>query len=325
MDMKRSFAAFAILACALAGPAKAVSEMVDRIAAVVGDQVITLHELKQAYENDALGLKAANPLIPEQVEAEGITRKDYLEKMVESILVEQEVESQGINVSAIEIEKAIERQKKKLGIKDEQFLELLEQQGITLEQYRNKVKQDLVTIRLIGKEVRSEVEITDDEVLTYYRQHTENFVHEDQVSISILSLAVAVDASEAESRKTREMMKGLRRRIIEGEDFADLARECSIAGIPAQGGEMGWFKTKELKPGFAIAVKTLDRGEVSEPFQLENSWHIIKVNEWKKGQGIPFEQARDQIRELLYQKEVKEKYDQWLERLKARSHVEIRL
>jgi peptidyl-prolyl cis-trans isomerase SurA len=323
--MNRTRAVFIIILAGLFWPLASICEIVDRVVAVVADEAITMRELERAYQKDALGLKSPNPLSPQSVEAKEFTRREYLEKMVEGMLVEQEVERQGINISALDIEKAIERQKKKLRVTDEQFLELLEREGITLEQYRKKVRQDLVTIQLIGKEVRSDVEISEDEMLTYYRQHPEQFIQQDQVHISILSVSGPEEITEAEEEKKMSMMNEYRQRAIQGEDLADLARESSRAGVPARGGDMGWFKTFELKAGFKRVVQNLDQGEVSQPFQLDQAWHILRVDEWKKGQMVQFEQAKDQIAELLYQEEVREKYNQWLERLKARSHVEIRL
>jgi peptidyl-prolyl cis-trans isomerase SurA len=330
-NMRRSAIILPFIALAVSGPRglaeprQSMPEVVDRIVAVVGDQVITLNELDQAYQNDYTGMIGPGPLVPETRQTRMMSRSEYLEKMVEQLLIEQEVDRQGISVDALEIEKAIERQKQKLGLSDEQFQALLKREGITMDQYRKKVQQDLVTIRVLGREVRSAVEISDEEMKSYYRQYQERFIQPDQVDLSHLSLALPDQADEAQKARVQTMMAELRARILRGEDFADIARECSRSGISSQGGDLGWFKIDELKPGFARMIQSLEAGQISQAFQLDQAFHLLRVNEWKKGQEIPFEEVKEQIREILYQKEVSEKYQQWLERLKARSHVEIRL
>ncbi len=325
MSINRSAVILTLIALAVALPRQSMAEIVDRIVAVVGDQVITLNELDQAYQNDYIKMIGQGQIVPEKNKPKIMSKGEYLEKMVEQLLVEQDVERQGISVDALQIEKAIERQKQKLGLSDEQFQALLKREAITMDQYRKKVRQDLVTIQVLGKEVRSEVEISDEEMRNYYRQYQERYIQPDQVHLSHLSIALPDQADEAQKARIQTMMSELRARIMLGEEFADLARECSISGRSSQGGDLGWFKIGELKPGFAEVIQSLDEGETSQAFQLDHAIHLLRVNEWKKGQEVPFKEAKDQIRETLYQKEVSEKYQQWLERLKARSHVEIRL
>lgn len=319
----KTWAALA-LALALGGAGPAWSKTVDRIVAVVGHQAITLYELEQAYKTDPQ-LQQNNPNPDVEQPAYRFTPRQYLEHMVENRLVEQEVERQGIKVEPMEVEKAIEKQRQKLGLSQEQLQFALAKEGISMTQYRDKVKNDLIVLRLVGKEVRSEIEVTDAEQQTYYRQHPKEFVLPDKVSLAYLLIPWPADADASARQALRKKVLALDLESQTGKFLADQAQQLTQAGIPAQTGDLGWFQQGELDPKFEEHLRGLAAGQQSALFETDKGMYALLLKERATGQVIPFEQARDQIQERLYQQGVMEKYDQWLERLKARSHVEIRL
>ncbi len=314
----------AIIAWALLGAGAAGGQTVDRVVAVVGKKAITLYELEQAYTQDPR-LQGNNPAATAEPDTVKLTPREYLDRMVENLLIEQEVERQGIKVEPMEVEKAIEKQRQKLGLSQEDFQFALAKEGITMTQYRDKVRRDLIVLRLVGKEVRSEIEISDAEMHTYYQQHQKEFSLPDKVALDFLLIPWPADPDPEARQACRRRIGALDLESQDGKSLSDLAQELNQAGLPASNGELGWFLQGELDPKFEEHVRGLDPGRRSPLFETDKGLYLLLVKERVTGQMVPFEKAKDQIQERLYQEGIMEKYGQWLERLKARSHVEVRL
>ena len=298
------------------------AEVVDRIVAVVGNEVITERELTEAYLSDEYGLMRPDPL--SGTSAEKLTLEQYLDEMIKHKVIEQEVVKQGIRVDAIEVEKAIDRKRDSLGLSEDQFEKALLSQGVTMDQYREEVKQQLIAFRLISQEVRGEIEITDEEVQSYYTQHPERFMEKDSLHLRHIFIPFTADGGTGEAA-ARARLEKIRTDIAAGADFQEMARQYSQSPTAPGGGDLGWFALNELLPEFRDQVSKLDPGQMSPVFVQGKGVHLILLQEIKKGGLRPLENVKDQIRDLLYQEEAMERYDLWLERLKARTYVENRL
>lgn len=322
--MNRIHAAIATLALAAGAPAVSAKTL-DRVVAVVGDKAITLYELEQAYTQDPyLQSGALGAPGPEAAPAKLLPR-EYLEGMVESMLIEQEVERQGIKVEPMEVEKAVENQRQKLNLSEDQFQFALAKEGISLDQYRDKIKRDLIVLRLVGKEVRSEIEISEPEMRTYYQQHRDEFTLPDKVFLEAVAIPWPEGAKAVERQALRRKLSEFHFDTPTTKPWSELTPPLTQAGIPYRYQELGWFAQRELRPEFEGQVRTLRAGETSPLFETPDGLFLLRVKERVTGETQPFDQVKGQIQDRLYQQEVLERYGQWLERLKARSHVEIRL
>jgi len=310
------------LAGALCWAGPAPGKPVDRVVAVVGSKAITLYELEQAYTHDPQ-LEQNNASVSPELPSLKLTPREYLDHMVENQLIDQEVERQGIKIEPMEVEKAIEKQRQKLALSPEQFQFALGKEGITLTQYRDKVKRDMIVLRLVGKEVRSEIEVTDAELHTYYQQHPQEFLLPDKVSLQFLLIPWPDDADASARQAYRRRIGDLNLETQGEQAPAALAQTLTSAGIPAASGDLGWFNQGELDPKFEEHVRGVAVGQRSPLFETDKGIYSLLVKERVTGEKVPFEKAKEQIQDRLYQAGVMEKYGQWLERLKARSHVEI--
>jgi peptidyl-prolyl cis-trans isomerase SurA len=298
------------------------AEVVDRIVAVVGEEVITEQELNAAYAADDLGLMTPDPLsgaLPAK-----LTRQQYLDEIIKHMVIQQEVKKQGINVDALDVEKAIDRKREGLGLTEKQFENALLQQGITMDQYRKEVKEQLTTYRLISQEVRSEIEVTDQEVQSYYAQHPEKFMEKDTLHLRHIFVPFPPDDPTAEAEAVKQL-EGIRASIAAGAEFAEMARKYSKSPTAMNGGDLGWFAINELLPEFRDQVSRLKPGQMSPVFVQGNGAHLVLLQETKKGQLIPLDKVKDQIHDILFQQKALERYDLWFERLKARTYIENRL
>ena len=126
--------------------------------------------------------------------------------------------------------------------------------------------------------------------------------------------------------EARQRLVRLRERIINGEDFGQLAGANSAdAPSAVRGGELGWIKPGQTSPQFEAELNKLGTGQISEPFQSPAGWHIVQVEERRQSSGESGDLKRTQARQALYQRQAEEEWEQWLRTLRQEAYVDIRL
>ena len=147
----------------------------------------------------------------------------------------------------------------------------------------------------------------------------------DRYRLRIIVIRFSDYSSPERRQETIEQMQELRRQALAGDDFAELARKHSEAPNAVNGGDMGYVEMEGMDPLFKAQVKNLKPGEASEVFYNDQAVFLLHLEEIKKGELLPLSEVRDRIFDLLYQQESMERYQLWLERLKARTYIENRL
>jgi len=298
------------------------AEVVDRIVAVVGNEVITQRELEAAYQSAVRGEFGPGNLGSAQAD---FSKEDFLAVMIERKVIEQEVKRQGIKVDALEVERAIDRKRESLGLGEREFERALASEGITMEDYREQVKNQLVTYRLLAQEVRGEIEITDAEIEAYYNRNKDRFATGREYHVRHIYIPFPNNASIGDKRRITQKLEGIRSSIGKVEDFKRMARLHSQTPTAGQGGDLGWFTLEELMAAFRQRVEKLGPGEMSPVFEYGGGVHLVMVESTGPGRVKPLDEVKPAIREVLFQQEAMERYDIWLERLKSGVHIENRL
>lgn len=322
--MRRTFAQGFLLGL-LVSPVFA-GEVVDRIVAVIGNEIITLRELDYAYYTDALALMHGDPLFESE---EQISKEEYLDRMIDVQVIEQEVRRQGITVDALEIERTIDRKRESLGMTEDEFKEELSKQGITMAMYREQVRRQIIIYRLLSYEVRGEIEVTEEEIQAYYNQHPELFVNPDEYLLRMIFIPAPLSAGTAGLEEAKEKMEQIRREIEGGKDFAEMARQWSRHITAANGGLLAWGPLDYERP-IRDEILPLSVGQMTPVIVLtsepaKRGAYLFLVVEIKKREREPLEKVRETIHDILFQEKAMERYRLWLERLKAKTHIENRL
>ncbi|QJA06503.1 hypothetical protein FVE67_06690 [Thermosulfurimonas marina] len=281
-------------------------QLVDRIAAVVNDEVITLSEVDEAalplYQKYLAGVTDPE----EESRRMQKIRKEVLERLIEEKLIAQEIRKYKIKVSDEEVEGFIQEIKTRLG-GEEAFRDFLNAQGLTEEEYREQVRQQLQRLKLIRGSVQARIVITDEEVRRYYEEHYLKGTEK------TLRLAAIVTSEEA---RIREAEKAL----AQGKDFSEVARKYSE--IPGSGESFGTFKLSELAPELRRVLAKRRPGEVTPPVASGGRWFIFKVLSIENATK-PFEAVKEEIRQNLYQKALDEYFQKWLKGLKERAFIQV--
>ncbi len=290
------------------------SEIVDRIIAIVNDQVITLSELETSVKVITRGLKEDLRPYDEDMKASMV-----LDLLIEDALIKQSAERMGIEVSETEIDNAIEDVKKRNGLTDQTLREALRRSGLTYRQYRDKLREDIRKAKFVDAQFRSRIKIKDEDVEEYYKSHMDEFLLPASYRLRIILLEKGDE--EILGRRVKVVLEGLK----EGRPFDELAREFSDAPSSEAGGDIGYMKLEELSPLIRGVVERLEPGSASPPLRTPEGIYIVQLVDMREGSPRPLEEVRPIIRERLFQRAFDERYSAWLDYMKKVAHIEVRL
>ena len=281
------------------------AEMIDRVVASVGDEIITLSDLMEASQHQP-----------------DIELDRLLEDLIDEKLIEIQARKQGVEVAEGEIDVALQRYIAQAGIDEKEFEKVLAKEGLTMEQYRDKIRAELMKVKFVQNNIQGEVEVTEDEVLNYYRRHPEQFRSAEKIRIAHIYLPHPLEADEAEKERVRQLAEEIRAAATNGEEFSTLAKKHSKSSTAPAGGDLGWLDPKDLIPSFSQAVSRMKVGSVSETFEMGGGVHVLFLHERNPGGVLPFDTVKEQIRQYLYSKKIADELDRLLYELKQEISVE---
>jgi len=294
------------------------AEIADRVVAIVNDSAITLSELNAATAG-LIDIKDSNKDKKKNIIE---TKSKVLDQLIEKKLVEQAANKAGITVSEKEIDNAIEDVKKQNSISQQELLSTLARSGLTFKEYREQLKDQIRQVKFTNKEFRSNVKISHEDVETYYRQNQDKFTGPLMHKLRIISL-LATD--QGKGTDTEEKAKQVLSMIRRGEDFAKLAKEYSHGPDAQEGGDLGYVKAGEMDKAIEKVAAGLKIGEISDIIKTSTGFHIIQVIDRKKGEPQPLTAVEGEIRNIIFQKIIDERYKIWLEEIMKKAYIEVRL
>lgn len=255
-------------------------DVIDRIAAVVNDDVILLSEV----EEKMFILQAQGQLQGQDSTQVAQARREILDRLIEERLVVQRARSQSIEADPQEVTNRVNDAMTKVKERFpslEAFRQALAQEGISenmlRERYHTDITQEFLGQRIVGKEVRSKVQVTSDDVEHYFKENKDELPRK-PMEVQLAHLLV-YPVSPAKENAAKKRIENARARIEGGEDFAAVAREVSDDPTKTKGGELGWFSPGDLDPDFESAVDSLAVNAVSEPVRTRFGYHLIQVEE----------------------------------------------
>ena len=316
---------FALVLVALLAALPASAELVDRVAAVVNKDIITLSEVEA---------RAAPELQRARNEADAKKRaalrddalKSALAALIGERLLELQVKELAIDVSDNEIDLSLEDVKKQNNIDTEQFERLLAGEGYSLATYRQFMKKHLARLKLINLKVRQKVKVSDEDLKAEYARFARSESAEYELKARHILVQLPPKPTEAQIEAARVKAAGLALEARKsGVDFAELAKARSEGSSAAEGGDLGAFKRGLMVPEFERAAFALPEGGVSDPVRTRFGWHVIKVEQRKQLEAKPFDEIKDQLREKLLRDQLDRYTQQYIQELRAQAVVEEKL
>ena len=320
--MRRAAPALA-LAALLCWAGRAEARLVEKIAAVVGDNIILASEVE---EKAAPMLADANRISDPQKRSARATalRREVLDRLIDDELILQQATDLKLTISSEQVDQSIDEIKKQNGLDDDQLREALRGQGMTMAGYRADLKKQLLRYRVLNIAVGSRVSISDEEVKSYYDRHMKTGGNV-QVRASHIFVAIPDGADSATVAEKQAQAQKLLDRARAGEDFAKLAKQYSDdAATRGDGGDLGTFGKDMLPRAIEEIVFAMQPGELAGPVRADRGFHVIKLVERKVKDAKPLSEVQDDIRIQLRQKEMEKQTKTYLAELRKKTLVDIR-
>ncbi len=315
------FLTFCLSGGLLFSPGSSGAEIVDRVAAIVNNEIISLFELNQELKQYSDKIENMGYSPEKERKMLFIVREDILNDLINKILTDQEIKRQKITVGQNEVNSAIERTKKRNFLTDEELRKALKNEGMTIEAYRNKQKDQILQQKLLNYEVKSKIIITDAEIKKYYNSHKDEFVSEKKYSLKKIFVKNLPGAGQAENDYALQRIESARDELLKGESFEDVAAKYSDGDD--EGGKVGSFKMEELSPQLKEAIAGLKAGEFTSILKTSKGCQLFFIDKIEGPRGKSIADVKAWVEDKLYRKKVEAKYQEWLSNLRIQSYVRI--
>jgi peptidyl-prolyl cis-trans isomerase SurA len=306
----------------LASPAVPTDQtLVDRVVAVVNDEPIMMSELQEAVILYGRETQAA-PTDP--VDANQL-QQTVLKRLVEHRLQVQEARREKVQATEEEVSALVDDFVRRNGGDRTRVETQLRAQGLSWEAIRRELRDQLLVQKLRGRRLTRRATVTEPEVDAYVaanrgKLETGLKYHPRHLAI----LAQPPDQPGAWDR-ARADIEAIAARLRDGADFAELARAHSHDGSAASGGDLGWLARGELLPLFEEPILKLGKGEVTAPIKSDVAYHLFRLEDREELTAEMLAQLRQQARDLLLQQKAQERFDEWIEELRRRALITVRL
>ncbi|UCH46047.1 MAG: peptidylprolyl isomerase [Nitrospiraceae bacterium] len=251
-------------------------------------------------------------------------QKKALEKVIARDLLYQE--SQKIDIEGIE-EKIAERMKKakEKYESNEEYASYLKTRGLTEKDVKESTRRSIAVDEYLKMKGIREPEVPEEEIRAYYNRHKRSFKREETIMASHILIMVKEEAKPEEREEARAKAESIRKGILAGEDFAEMAKKHSTDSRASQGGDLGYINRKYMPSEFDEVAFALKESEVSEVVHTKHGYHIIKVTEHIPEGITPYEEVRDFIGKFLKGELARKNYLTHVKELKSKAKIEILL
>ena len=316
---------FALLFCTfsftLASRAES-AEIVDRIVAVVNDDIITLFELNLSFKPYADKIRERGYPLEQESKMLFKTWEDILNQLIEQKITDQEIKRFKISISEKEIDQTIERIKEANYYTDEDLRAALAKDGLTMEEYRKQVKEQILRKRLVNLKVTSKIVITKEDIKSYYETHSDKYGGENKYHLRNIIMKVSSLVDEKEKLEVKARMDEVYAKLKAGQSFETMAMNYSES-LASEGGDLGLFGLSELSLQLQKAIKGMKAGEFTPVLYTDQGYQILFVQEVVNTSGKPLEEVSPEIERILFDDIVDNNFQSWLEDLRKQSHIKI--
>ena len=304
----------------LAGGALAYAGTLDKVIVVVNGETITQSELDYALTPiiDRLEQESRGGGSRATLEK---SRKEVLNHLIEEKLILSEAKKQGITAEPAEIDERFKKVKNRFD-SEEKFNEVIIQEGISLNELKERYADQIKMEKLIAASVRARVTLTPAEILAYYEQHRGEFREPEEVRVK--NILIKTSPPRLKDETARRLAQRILASLKAGGDFDALARKFSKGPNADKGGDLGYVKRGQMRANIDEVIFRLERGQLSGAIKTELGYHLFKVEDKIPERVKALEEVRGDIEHRLYIEKGKAQYDKWIEELKKNAYISFR-
>ena len=325
----RKYLASSVLILALACSAFGADTVIEEIIARINSSIITRSDLEKAKEQAAQEAKEKG-----QTDQSPKQEQDTLRDLIDQQLLVQKATDLGITGDT-ELIKRLDEIRKSMNLASMEDLEkAAEAQGVSYEDFKQNLRNNIVTQAVIGREVGSHIQITKEEAQQFYEDHKSELERPEQVGLSeILIAPVKADpnSKEAPPEPTPDQIAAAEKhandllaQIKGGAKFEDIAKKFSDGPTSAQGGDLGDFKRGMLSKDLEDKTFAMKAGDVTDVIRTRQGFVILKVTQHTSAGVPPFKEVENQVQEAIYLKKLQPALRAYLTKLREEAFIDIK-
>lgn len=287
----KTLAATALLGASMFTQAQTIA--LDKVIAVVDDDVVMASELNQRLVMLATQLQASNTELPPQ----DVMQQQLLEHLIVESLQLQIGDRVGVSITDAELDQAIERMKKANNLDHEQFLAKLKQDRLSLNSVREQIRRDMIIEQVQRGSVNRRIRISEQEIDNFLKSKEGELFSSPDYNLGHIFIGLSSSAGKDEINQAQAKADDLYQKLQTGAEFRQMAVANSNGQNALKGGDLGWRKSAQMPELFADAIATLSKNELTEPLRSGAGFHILKLYDVRGGGEQIIEQAK--VRHIL--------------------------
>lgn len=295
--------------------AAAFAQPANKIVATVNGEMITQYALENRLKSYEARVKEQYNLTELSPQDLAQLKRTVLMGMVDNILLRDEAKRLGLDITTVELRNAVNKFKVSNKMTDQQMEEMLQAERITMAEFEEKMKDEILRNRLVGVMVTRKIVVSDEEVNSYYDNYmSSGGAGNMPASLQIITVSSAFDAT------------ALYQSIVSGEiSFEDAAKQNSLGPATDKGGNLGPVSLEELEPSWREELKKVSPGQPTKPFIASDRQVILRQLPPEQSAAASESIVKEQIRERLFQAKTEERFKDYIESLREKAIIDIRL
>jgi len=310
--------ALALAILAIAPFAAMAQDVLNGIAAVVNDEVITFSQVRELVGAKEQGARQQfqGEMLVEKIKE---IRLQAINDLIDRQLILQEFKKQKFQIPDYFINDRVNTIiREEFGGDRQAFLRTIEAQGYTLDRFKDLERDKIIVQEMTRSAVKQNVIIPESQVEQFYKENISEFSTDEEIKLRMIAIKKG-DSSAAQRRLTEE----IRAKIADGVEFGEMAHMYSNHSTQDQFGDWGWINKKVLNEDLTKAAFSLKPGEVSQVLEIGDTYYLLFVEAKKAGTQRPFKEVRDDIEKRLIQMERQKLRQEWLQRLRKKAFIKM--
>ncbi len=305
--------------------AQTKSKVVEEIVARVNNEIITLSDLDRARNSlqDEARQDCRN-CTPQQLQLMLTEKgKNLLRDLIDQSLLVQRAKDMGISVETDVVRRLDQIRQQNTIPSMEELEKKVNESGTSFEDFKNNIRNQLLTQEVIRREVGSRIIIDHEEIQKYYDEHKNEFQRPEQVYLREIFVTTE-GKKESEIPELEKKAKALLDRVKKGEDFGDLAKRYSDGSTAKSGGELGVFDRGQLAKDLEDVVFKLNKGQMTDVTRTKTGFLVLRVEQRFQAGLQPIEKVENEIMNRLYVQKMEPALRKHLQTLREESYVVVK-
>ncbi len=311
--------------------------VVEEIIVRINNNIISRADLRRAREQLIAEINQQNP--SNAADEEKDREKNLLRDLIDQQLLQQKGQELGINVDTEVVKRLDELRKQMHADSMEDMQKAAEAQGVSWEDFKQNLKNSMITQKVISQEVGAHISVSQQEIQQFYDQHKTDMERPEQVRLSEILVSTQT-APPVKTEKGKDVLpeapspevvakaqakaNQIYDQLKKGAKFDDLAKKDSEGPTAAAGGDLEYFKRGTLSKDLEQKVFAMDAGEYTEPIRTNQGFVILKVTEHQSAGIPPLKEVENRVQEQIYMQKLQPAMREYFTKLREEAYIDIK-